>query len=159
MSRNTRYALAGLQAGISGAITLLLWMSLASRFFGKSVWWTANLLSSAFYGESALGYAFGRHTISGAALVLFMYGALGIVFGLLWRNRSGGAVMVAAALFTAVLAYYVLVKWALRTVSPLGAIYAPERQIFLGHLLFGMVLARYPRFRDRLLPQIPLGSE
>ncbi len=75
------------------------------------------------------------------------------------RNRSGGAVLLAATLLTAVLTYYVLVKWALRSFSPLGAVYAPERQIFLGHLLFGMFLARYPSFRDRLLPQIPLGSE
>jgi len=158
MSQNARYALAGLQAGISGSVGLLLWMSLASRFFGKSVWWVANLLSSAFYGETSLNYSFGRYTIAGAALAVFVYGTIGVFFGLIWRDRPGGAAWFMAALLTGVVAYYVLFKWAWRSFTPLGAIYAPERNIFVGHLLFGMLLARYPRFRDRLLPPIQSAS-
>jgi len=159
MSRNARYALAGLQAGISGSLGLLLWMSLGSRFFGKSVWWASNLMSSVFYGEAALNYSFSRSTLTGAALVFFVYGGLGICFGLLWRERPGGARLLTAALLTGGLAYYVLVKWAWRNFSPLGAVYAPERQIFIGHFFFSLLLARYPHFRDRLLPPDRSGSQ
>ncbi len=158
MSRNARYVLAGLQAGIGGAIGLLLWMSLASRFFGKSVWWALNVVGTIFYGDFALRNSAGRYTFSGVALIFLLYGSIGILFGLVWRDRRGGGALMVATLLTAVVAYYVLVKWAWRNVSPLGAVYAPERQIFIGHLLFATILTRYPRFRDRLLPAIPSGD-
>ena len=149
-----RYALAGLQAGVSGALGLLLWMALASRFFGKSFWWTPNLLASAFYGDASLRYGFGRYTFAGAALVLFVYGCLGILFGMAWKDRSGGSPVVLASVLMAVLAYYVLLKGVWWKLSPSAAIYAPDRQIFIGHILFGFLLARFPRFRDRLLSSV-----
>lgn len=150
MNRNALYASAGLQAGISGALGLLFWIAIASRFLGRSVWWAFNLLASAFYGESSLRYGFGRYTLAGAALVLFVYGVLGIFFGLFWRERSGGVTILVATLALSMLSFYILLKWAWREASPEGALYAPDRQIFLGHILFGFLLARYPRFRDRV---------
>ena len=155
MSRAPVYALAGLQAGISGALGLLLWLALASRFFGKSIWWSSNLLASAFYGDASLKFGFARYTFVGAALVLFVYGVFGILFGLAWRDRTGGLGAAAVALILSVLAYYLLFKTIWHHYSPEGSIYAPDRQIFVGHLVFGLLLARYPRFRDQSARLVP----
>ncbi len=130
-------------------------MSLAARFFGKSVWWPANLIASAFYGDASLKFGFARYTIVGAALILFFYGAVGIVFGLLWRERLSGAGTLAASLVVAVLAYYLLFKTVWHHYTPEGAIYAADRQIFLGHVFFALFLARYPRYQRQLGERIP----
>ena len=110
MSRALLYALAGLQAGTAGALALLLWMSLAARFFGKSLWWSSNLIASAFYGDGSLKFGPGKYTIVGAALILFVYGTVGILFGLLWRDRNPGAGALATSLIIATMAYYLLFK-------------------------------------------------
>ena len=121
-------------------------MSLAARFFGKSLWWSSNLIASAFYGDASLKFGFAKYTIVGAALIFFVYGTVGILFGLLWRDRSPGAGAIATSLIIATMAYYLLFKTAWQHYTPEGAIYAPDRQIFLGHALFGLFLARYPRY-------------
>ena len=141
-----RYLFAGLQAGVSGALSLLLWMIVAARFFGKSVWWPPNLVASAFYGDLSLTYAFGRYTFAGFALVIFVYGLVGMAFASVWRARPAGLTLLFAALSFAVLLYYLLLKVVWRHFSPAGALYAPERQIFIGHLLFGLALSRFPGF-------------
>jgi hypothetical protein len=159
MTPNTRYALAGLQAGISGAIGLLLWMSLQARFFGKSLWWVPNLLATVFYRESSLKYSFGWYTLAGWAMVLFCYASLGVLFGLLWRDRAQGNKLLLAGWSVGIFAYFVVIGWGLPAWSPAAAMYAPNHQFLFAHLIFGTLLARYARFRERLFPDTVMTQE
>ena len=45
--------LAGIQAGVVGALILLGYVALDSAWHRRSVWTVPNLLASTFYGESA----------------------------------------------------------------------------------------------------------
>ena len=159
MNPNTRYALAGLQAGTSGALGLLTWMSLQARFFGKSLWWVPNLLASIFYGESSIKNGFGRYTMAGFAALLLLYALLGVLFGLLWRDRPKGSRLLLAGWGVGILAYYGVIRWTLPEFSPIGALYVPNHQFLFAHLIFGTLLARYTRFRDRLLPTVATTPE
>ncbi len=151
-SHPVSYALAGLQAGISGALGLLVWMSLAARFFGKSVWWPMNVLASVFYGGFSLRTNAGRYTFTGAALVFFVYGLVGVGFGLLWRERKAGLGLLSASLLTGIVAYYFLFKTAWQHYSPEGALYAANRQVFCGHLIYALLLARLTKFVPSVKP-------
>jgi len=150
MTGNSRFALAGLETGISGSLAMLSWLGMASLFFHRSVWWVPNLFAGVFYGEASLRYSFGRYTMAGISLDLFLYGIIGAGFGLFWRDRPGGLRILGFALLISVSAYYVLIRVAWKSLSPAATLYGPDRQILIGHLLYALVLSRFPRYRDAL---------
>ena len=66
--------LAGLEAGILAALTLLGWLALASAWYRHSIWTAANIMATNFYGEAALSRDFTFRTVAGIALYLVLYG-------------------------------------------------------------------------------------
>src|ERR1700747_2545316 len=81
-------ALAGIQAGTVGALILLGYLALDSAWHRHSVWTVPNLLASTFYGESAYRQGFSAGTSVGVALLLLLYGVLGLLFALVVRDHG-----------------------------------------------------------------------
>jgi hypothetical protein len=77
-NREAHCLLAGLEAGIVAALILLGWLALASAWYRRSIWTTANIMATTFYGEAALTPRFSSHTLAGLALYLVLYGILAL---------------------------------------------------------------------------------
>src|SRR5437868_1900729 len=89
-NRESECLLAGLEAGIIAALILLGWLALASAWYRRSIWTTANIMATTFYGEAALGGIFTSRTVAGLALYVVLYGIFGALFGLALASRGAG---------------------------------------------------------------------
>jgi hypothetical protein len=139
--------LAGIQAGIVGALILLGYLALDSKWHRRSIWTVPNLLASTFYGESAYGPDFGGRTTAGLALLLVIYGVLGAVFGLVVRDQGSRARVVLLGLIYATAWFFLSFDVLWKHVNPLVHIYSPDRAMLIGHLLYGGVLGgRFPAY-------------
>ena len=140
-----RYGLAGIEAGVFGAIVLVVWLMLASYFTGRSAWFTPNLFATTFFGSGVYRNHFVRGSWTGIAAILAVYGVLGLFWGYVWREtRVRGLVFLGA--FTGIAVYFLLFEVLLPRFNPLIAVYSPVRQLEIGHVLWGMMLARSPRY-------------
>jgi hypothetical protein len=145
----TAHALAGLQAGVVGSLFMLLWCLIAALWTRHSFWTIPNLYATGFYGSDAYVNGFTRGSWSGLALMIFICGALGAVWGL----ACGGERKPFLTLFGAVtglLVYYLLFGFVLRYASPLIPLYAPEAQIRIGYLVWGLALSRSPLYAQQI---------
>jgi len=124
---------------------MLVWLAAWSVWTRHSIWWVPNLVASAVYGPGSLRDAIGIYTAVGAAMVLAAYGAVGLFFGELLGAREGGFLLFCFSLIVALTVYWGASRWFWNTANPIGHFYAPDGQIFLGHIMFGCFLAGYPR--------------
>jgi hypothetical protein len=138
--------LAGLQSGMSGALAMLAWLALASVYYRRSFWAVPNLLASTFHGESALRYGFAPATLSGIALHLLIYSSLGALFGFVVRDRATRRRAVLFGLLCGVGWYYLSFGALWKSLNPLVPLYVPDRPMLVGHLLYGGLLGRVPRY-------------
>jgi len=145
MNRRLIYGLAGLETGITGALAMLIWLAAGSVWTRHSVWWVPNLVASAVYGPGSLRDAVGIYTAVGAAMVLAIYGLVGLVFGELLGQREGGFQLFCFSLIVGLTVYWAASRWFWNGANPVGHVYAPDGQIFLGHILFGCFLSGYPK--------------
>jgi small-conductance mechanosensitive channel len=145
MSKRVIYALAGLETGVTGALAMLIWLGIGSVWTRHSIWWVPNLVASVVYGPSSLRDAMGIYTAVGAAMVLALYGAVGVLFGEVLGPREGGFRLFCFSLIVALTVYWSVLRWFWTLANPVGHLYAPDGQILFGHLLFGCFLAGYPR--------------
>ena len=140
--------LAGLQGGMLGALWMLVWMGASSAWQQRSVWTAENLFATAFYGGSAIGPGFGRGTVSGLALYLLLYSLLGAAFAAVVRGRlPRGKILLAAVLYGAAW-YFASFHWLWKTAMPLVFLLHAEQPTFLGHLIYGTFLGRYPIYLE-----------
>ena len=137
------FALAGLHAGMLGALAMLAWLALSSAFYRRSVWSVSNLFASTFYGEPALRLGFGVTTLSGSALLLLMYSLLGAVFGLAIGGRGSRMQVLLLGVLSAIAWYYFTFGFFWKHVNPLIMLYSPDRPMLLGHILYGGLLGRF----------------
>ncbi len=144
-----RYPLAGLEAGVVGALILIAWLMLASFFAGRSVWLTPNLFATTFFGGGVYRNHFMHGSWTGIAAILAVYGVLGLFWGCIWREKRTRGLTFLGAL-AGIGVYFLLVDLLLPHVNPLIAVYAPVRQLEIGHVLWGMMLARSPRYARRI---------
>lgn len=148
-----RHALAGLEAGILGALLMLACLALGSVLNGRKVWVVPNLFGTLFFGRTVYqnDYA-GFATWSGVAVLVAIYGGLGILWGLAWReNRRPGFMPFGAIVGLAVYYLFFHVIWL--HFAPAITLYAPDRQFELGHILWGLALSRSPGFARRIADQ------
>ncbi|MES1260706.1 MAG: hypothetical protein ABUS49_03135 [Acidobacteriota bacterium] len=142
---SARHALAGLEAGVLGALLLIGWLMLGSIWLRHSVWSFPNLMAIALYGPDAYSNQFGRSSLAGCALLLVIYGLLGAFWGAIWKDRRNPFLILTGVLTgLAVYALFFGVIW--KHACPLIALYAPDRQLEVAHILWGLVLARSPQF-------------
>ena len=140
-------ALAGIQAGVMGSLLLLGYLALDSEWHRGSVWAIPNLLASTFYGESAYRPGFGARTSVGLALLLFLYGVLGALFGLVVRDHGSRLRVTLAGLIFSTGWFFLSFDVLWKFINPLVHIYSPDRAMLVGHLLYGGLLGgRFPAY-------------
>jgi len=135
-------ALAGIQAGTVGALILLGYLALDSAWHRHSIWTVPNLLASTFYGESAYRQGFSAGTSVGVALLLLLYGALGLLFALVVRDHGTRMRVVLAGLIYGTGWFFLSFDILWKHVNPMVQIYSPDRAMLVGHVLYGGVLGR-----------------
>ncbi len=151
-------AVAGLQAGIVGALSLLAWMGLSAAWQRRTFWTAANLMASTFFGPSAIRGGFSWPTVSGLALYVIIYGALGALFGAAVRDRLPLRSTVLAGIAFGMAWYYVSFHLLWNSVNPLVPLLYAERPTIFGHLIYGAVLGRVPRYCRELRAGVPAMS-
>jgi hypothetical protein len=144
-------AVAGFQAGMAGALVLLLAVGLASAWYRRGFWGPAGVMASLFYGDAAIGRGLGWSTLSGAAVYLIFYSLFGAVVAAIMHESgwSRGRLTLLGILAGAAWYYFcfgLLWKYA----NPLVGIYTHDRPMFWGHLLYGAMLGRYPVYLARM---------
>ncbi|MBM3775885.1 MAG: hypothetical protein FJW37_12095 [Acidobacteria bacterium] len=151
--------LAGLQAGMLGALMLLAWLALASLLDSRSIWTVPNLFATTFYGPGALGSDFGFRTFSGVALHLILYALAGAAFGLLIRDYGTHRRVLLLGVLSGLALYFLCFGLLWQALNPAVALYAPERSMLLGHLLYGARLGSFQSYRRSLCapPRILAG--
>jgi hypothetical protein len=139
---NCLLALAGIQAGVSGALFMLAYVALDSAWHRRSIWLVPNLLASTFYGESAYQPNFGAHTSAGFALLLVLYGVLGALFGLVVRDQGSRLRMTVLGLIFGTGWFFLSFDVLWKFVNPMVRMYSPDRAMLVGHVLYGGLLGR-----------------
>ena len=144
-----RHTLAGLEAGIVGALLMIVWSMAGSLWSRRSIWAIPNLYATAFYGSRAYTNQVLRSSWSGLALMLAVCGLGGIAWGLLgsvfWKSGRTRFLAVFGAL-TGLLFYYLLFTGILHHAAPLLPLYAPEPETEIGYVIWGLALARSPGY-------------
>lgn len=143
-------ALAGLEAGVVG----VFWMAVCFAVFAvlgrHGLWVAPNVYSTAFYGEEAAASGFLRTTWSGLALMVFVYGVFGAIWGLWWGPEQKPLLRVFGAL-TGLIVYFLIFGFVWpRVVSDITA-YAPVRELQVAHIVWGAVLASSPGYTRAIL--------
>src|SRR5579864_5215813 len=147
-----QYALAGLETGTLACLGMLAWLGVCSMWYRRSFWVTPNLLASTFYGEVALRNRLTVHPLSGVALFLLIYGSIVMLSGLAMQHRRGG-VLVGIGVSIGVSCYYLIFGWLMKHWNPLLALYAQDRPILAGHVIYGAMLGYYGRHLRKLSPR------
>lgn len=138
--------LAGLQAGMLGALWMLAWSGLGSAFVRRSFWMPENLLATILHPGGDIAVDFSWSTVSGLALWLVVYSLLGAAFAVAARRgplRRARTTLL--ALVWALAWYYILFHFVWRTISPPVALLDVTRATVVGHLIYGFVLGRFDK--------------
>ena len=144
-----RHALAGLQAGVLGALIMFVCLMLGSLWYGRSIWVVPNLFSTTFFGSGAYRNHLLSTSWAGVALIVAIYGLLGTVWGCVWRDERKPWLALYGAI-AGLAVYFLFNDFLWRHINPLVTLYAPDRQLQVGHVLWGMVLARSPLYARRI---------
>ncbi|HTS31155.1 MAG TPA: DUF6789 family protein [Bryobacteraceae bacterium] len=148
-------ASAGLQAGMLGAFWMLLGTGLSDVWQQRSFWTAENLMASAFYGERAIRSGFAERTLSGLALYLILYSLLGALLAVVVDDRLPRTRIFLVSVLFALGWYYLSFRLLWKSVLPLVALLHSMQSTILGHVLYGLVLGRYPAY----LPKPPRQIE
>jgi hypothetical protein len=153
-------ALAGIQAGTVGALILLGYLALDSAWNRRSIWIVPNLLASTFYGESAYRQGFRASTSVGVALLLLLYGLLGLLFALVVRDHGTRTRVVLAGLIYGTGWFFLSFDILWKHVNPMVQMYSPDRAMLVGHVIYGGVLGRgFPAYLKSIREEVPAAPE
>lgn len=144
-----RHALAGIHAGVLGALALLACLMIGSLWDNRSIWVVPNLFATTFFGSDAYRNQLVRTSWVGLALILAVYGFLGMIWGLVWRDERKPWLPLYGVV-AGLLVYLVFYDFLWKHFNPLVTLYAPDRQLQVGHVLWGLFLARSPKYSRRI---------
>jgi hypothetical protein len=136
--------LAGLQAGMVGALWMLAWLGVSAAWQNRGFWSSENLFATAFYGGDAVRSGFGVKTLPGLALYLVLYSLLGGIFALALRGRPRSGRLTLAGILFSLGWFYVSFHLLWKTAMPLVYLLYPDRPTVVGHLIFGVCIGRFP---------------
>jgi hypothetical protein len=145
-------SLAGLEAGMVGVLWMLAWLAVSAAWQRRSIWTSENLMASLFYGSSAIRRGFASQTLSGLAVYLLIYSLLGALVAALVRDRLPRLRTTLVCIAAALAWYYLSFHLIWRSISPLVTLLHVERATLVGHLLYGVLLGRYPQYLWRIAP-------
>lgn len=140
-----RHLLAGLEAGMLGAIYMIVWLMLGSRLARRSIWDIPNLFATTLYGPMAYQAQYFRSSWTGVALIVAICGLGGMLWGLVWRDERQPFLTLFGAI-AGLAVYFLFFDFVWKWVNPEIPMYAPFRQLQIGYILWGMALARSPQF-------------
>ena len=143
------YAAAGLEAGMAGVIWMFGCFFVAAFWNGRGIWSVPNLFATVFYGDVAYQDGFYRTTWAGLALIVVLYGLLGAVWGCVWKERRRAGIGFYGAI-AGLAAYYFFFDLVWPHANPLISLYAPDRQLQVAHILWGVALGRSPGYAARI---------
>jgi hypothetical protein len=144
-----RHAMAGLQAGVLGALVMLACLMVGSLMNRRSIWVAPNLFATSFYGAGVYYNHYAGTAWSGVALLIVMYGGLGALWGCAWREEQKPWLAVYGAIFGMVV-YFFLFDFVWKQVNGIVILYAPSVQLQVGHALWGMILSNSPKYARRI---------
>jgi len=144
-----RHALGGLQAGVAGTAAMLACLAVGSLWNQRSVWTGPNLFATTFYGPRVYFNHYAGTGWSGVALLVVLYGTLGALWGWAWRGEQKPMLAVYGAVVGLVV-YFILFDFVWKQVNGLVVLYAPNAQLELGHALWGIILAKSPKYSRRI---------
>ncbi len=135
--------LAGLQAGVTGGMVMLLYFS-ASSILQRQHWWSMqNLLGSAIYGNAALWKGLGKATLAGASMQIVLAALSGILFAVLISHLPAPRpVQLLLALAWGAATYMMLYNFLFFHGAPLIPLYSPRSSPLLAYFLLGISLSR-----------------
>src|SRR4029077_10254234 len=113
------------------------------------LWSVPNLFSTTFYGENAWQNEFFRTTWAGIALIVVIYGVIGIAWGCFWKGNRRAMFSVAGTL-TGLAVYFFFFRFIWPHTNPVITLYAPIRQVQIAHILWGLALSGSPRYSNRI---------
>jgi hypothetical protein len=141
--------LAGLQAGLVGVLWMLAWLGMSSVLERRGFWTAENLLASAFYGNAAMGTGFRSSTLSGLALYVLIYSSLGALFAAAVQDRLPRLRLTLAAAVCGLAWYYLTFQVLWKSLLPVAALLHSRSATVLGHVLYGVMVARFPAYLPR----------
>lgn len=144
-----RNALAGIHAGVLGALAMIACLMIGSVWDHRSPWSFPNLLATTFFGSDAYVNKFAHTTWTGLALTVAVYGFLGMVWGVVWGDKSRPGMALTGAI-AGLLIYFLFYDFAWKHANPLVTLYAPNRQLQVGHVVWGLILARSPKYSQAI---------
>jgi len=154
--------LAGLQAGMVGALWMLAWLGVSAAWQNRGFWNSENLFATVFYGGDAVRSDFGAKTLPGLALYLLLYSLLGGIFALALRGRPRSGRLTLAGILFSLGWFYISFHVLWKSAMPLVYLLYPDRPTVVGHLIFGACIGRfpahYPRQASELAAPDPLES-
>jgi hypothetical protein len=136
--------LAGLQAGMLGALWMLAWLGVSSAWQNRGFWNPENIFAAFFYGSDAVRDDFGSKTLAGLALYLLIYSLLGCVFALALRGRLSAGRLRLAGIAFALAWFYLSFHLIWKSVMPLAYLLSSDRPMVVAHLIFGLCIGRFP---------------
>ena len=136
--------LAGLQAGMMAVIVMLGWLGLSAVWQRHTFWTAPNQMATLLHGAGAIRAGIGPFTPSGIAVFIVLYSLLGAGFAVAAPRRLTGLGMMLAGVLVAVGWYCLWFRVLCPTVMPLVWLLHSERPMAFGHVLYGVLLARYP---------------
>jgi hypothetical protein len=140
--------LAGLQAGMLGGLAMLTFLGIGSVWYGRTFWTPENLLASSHYGDAAIRNSFSDCTAFGIGVYLFSYPLIGAAFAAAVQERLTPLRLTLAGAVFGVAWYFLTFHWFWGLWTPLVGLLHPVRYTVLGHVLYGVVLARYPLYME-----------
>ena len=148
--------LAGLQAGMVGALWMLAWLGVSAAWQNRGFWNPENLVSTAFYGGDAVRRDFGLKTLPGLALYLLLYSLLGGIFALALRGRPRSGRLTLAGILFSLGWFYISFHLLWKSAMPLVYLLYPDRPTLVGHLIFGVCIGRFPsHYPGQIKPAAP----
>lgn len=115
-------------------------------------WWSRfNVAASPFYSGAVFRMGLSVATFTGLSLLLLVYAALGVLFGLWFRPRTFLGTW-ARALVVALVWHVVADRWFWPLITPYARVYFSPAVMLAGHAVWALLLLRYPS-RYRALDQ------
>jgi hypothetical protein len=138
--------LAGLQAGMMAVIVMLGWLGVSAMWNRHTFWTAANQMATLFRGGAAIVPGFGPYTATGVAIYVLVYSLLGAAFALAVPRRLTVLGLMLMGVLTALAWYTLWFRLLGQTLMPLVWLLHSERPMEFAHVLFGVMLARFPGY-------------
>ena len=139
-------ALAGLQAATVGVFVMVLWLGLSANWRRESFWTSPNLMARAFRPSTSFHAGIAWSTAFGFALYVLLYGCLGCLFALVASRPIPRLRLTLLAIAFGLAWYWMVYQWLWRTALPVAPLIHGGRAAVLGHLIYGALLGRFPRY-------------